>query len=127
MSAAGVTPHTFPDSRLPLGMLICKHVHVAITESEAAAELFKTLSAPVRVAIVLALSESPMAVNALVTEVGVSQTLVSQHLRILRSAHLVGTSRQGREVVYHLVDEHVSHIVLDAVAHMKENPDACTS
>jgi DNA-binding transcriptional ArsR family regulator len=49
-----------------------------------------------------------------------SQPLVSQHLRILRGARLVGVERHGREAVYSLIDHHVAHIVVDAVNHSKE-------
>ena len=51
-----------------------------------------------------------------------SQPLVSQHLRILRGARLVGVERHGREAVYSLTDHHVAHIVVDAVNHSKETP-----
>jgi hypothetical protein len=30
--------------------------------------------------------------------------------------------RQGREAVYTLIDQHVAHIVADAVNHAKETP-----
>jgi ArsR family transcriptional regulator len=46
--------------------------------------------------------------------------LVSQHLRILKAAGVVHGERQGREVVYSLVDDHLAHIVVDAVAHAEE-------
>lgn len=52
---------------------------------------------------------------------GASQPLVSQHLRLLRASRLVRADRHGREVVYSLVDEHVAHIVLDAVNHARED------
>jgi ArsR family transcriptional regulator len=42
---------------------------------------------------------------------------VSQHLRVLRAARLVQTRRRGREIAYSLGDEHVAHIVHDAVVH----------
>lgn len=86
-----------------------------------AGELLKALSAPVRVAIVTHLHTSgPMCVHELVDTLEVAQPLVSQHLRILRSASIVEGRRRGREVVYALVDEHVAHIVADAVAHVQE-------
>ncbi len=47
----------------------------------------------------------------------------SQHLGVLRSARLVRTHREGREVRYHLTDEHVAHIVADAVQHAVEHGD----
>jgi ArsR family transcriptional regulator, zinc-responsive transcriptional repressor len=87
---------------------------------EAAGELLKVLSAPARLAIVLHLAEQPRYVNELVEQLQMSQSLVSQHLRVLRGARLVSVERQGREAVYSLVDDHVAHIVADAVHHSKE-------
>ena len=87
---------------------------------EPAGELLKVLSAPARLAIVVALAEGPRLVNQLVGQLDMSQPLVSQHLRVLRSARLVDVQRQGREAVYSLTDHHVAHIVADAVHHSKE-------
>jgi len=80
------------------------------------------LAAPVRIVIVLELAEGERAVHQLVEAAGVSQSLVSQHLRVLRGAGLVEASRRGREISYRLSDEHVAHIVKDAVAHSLESP-----
>jgi ArsR family transcriptional regulator, zinc-responsive transcriptional repressor len=85
-----------------------------------AGELFQALANPLRLAIVLHLGREPHCVHDLVELLGVSQPLVSQHLRILRAARLVGTARQGKEVVYSLQDEHVRHIAEDAVRHIQE-------
>ncbi|MDQ3763090.1 MAG: metalloregulator ArsR/SmtB family transcription factor [Actinomycetota bacterium] len=86
----------------------------------AAGELLRALSAPVRIAIVLQLRDSERCVHELVDALGVTQPLISQHLRVLKSAGVVDGERHGREVVYRLVDEHLSHIVVDAVAHVEE-------
>jgi ArsR family transcriptional regulator, zinc-responsive transcriptional repressor len=87
---------------------------------EAAGELLKVLSAPARLAIVVELAEQPRFVHELVDRLEMSQPLVSQHLRVLRGARLVGVERRGREAVYSLADQHVGHIVADAVQHSKE-------
>ncbi|MEH3067904.1 MAG: metalloregulator ArsR/SmtB family transcription factor [Aeromicrobium erythreum] len=58
-------------------------------------------------------------VGDLVEWTGRSQPLVSQHLRILRTARLVSGERRGREVVYSLTDEHVAHVLLDAFQHTR--------
>ncbi|MGH3977393.1 MAG: ArsR/SmtB family transcription factor [Pseudonocardiaceae bacterium] len=86
----------------------------------AAGELLRALAAPVRIAIVLQLREAERCVHELVDALGVAQPLISQHLRVLKSAGVVRGERHGREVVYRLVDEHLSHIVVDAVAHSEE-------
>ncbi|KAF0845767.1 MULTISPECIES: ArsR/SmtB family transcription factor [Nocardia] len=92
----------------------------ARTVLEDAGELLRALAAPVRIAIVLQLRESPRCVHELVDALGVTQPLVSQHLRILKSAGVVHGERSGREVLYELVDDHLAHIVVDAVAHAEE-------
>jgi ArsR family transcriptional regulator, zinc-responsive transcriptional repressor len=86
----------------------------------AAGDLLRALAAPVRIAIVLELRESERCVHELVAALGVTQPLISQHLRVLKSAGVVSGERHGREVVYRLADEHLSHIVVDAVAHAEE-------
>ncbi len=102
---------------------MCLYVYVASDTDRAyvaAGELLKVLSAPARLAIVVELAEKPRFVHELVDTLGLSQPLVSQHLRVLRAARLVAIERRGREVAYSLVDEHVAHIVADAVRHSKE-------
>jgi ArsR family transcriptional regulator len=80
-----------------------------------AAELFKALGAEVRLAIVVELAQAPRSVQELVDALQVRQPLVSQHLRVLRSARLVTAERRNRQRLYRLVDEHVRHIVADAL------------
>jgi DNA-binding transcriptional ArsR family regulator len=89
---------------------------------EAAGQLLRALAAPIRVAIVTELAGGERCVHELVDRLGVSQPLVSQHLRVLRGAGLVRGSRRGREIAYALVDEHIAHIVADAVSHAGEPP-----
>lgn len=87
-------------------------------EVQAASELLTALASPVRLSIVALLDEhGSRCVHQLVDALGVPQPLVSQHLRVLRSARLVSGSRRHREVDYRLVDGHVAHIVRDALAH----------
>lgn len=86
----------------------------------AAGDLLRALAAPVRIAIVLELREHDRCVHELVETLAVAQPLISQHLRVLKAAGVVRGERHGREVVYRLVDEHLSHIVVDAVAHVEE-------
>ncbi len=86
----------------------------------AAAELFKALSSRARLALLLELERGPACVHELVHGSGASQSLVSQHLRVLRGAQLVRGDRRGKEVVYTLMDSHISHLVADAIAHVGE-------
>jgi DNA-binding transcriptional ArsR family regulator len=84
----------------------------------AASELLTALAFPLRLSIVALLAEhGSRCVHQLVDALGVPQPLVSQHLRVLRSAGLVAGVRQHRQVEYRLVDAHVAHIVRDAIEH----------
>ena len=87
----------------------------------AVSELFAALASPIRAATVHRLTERGWTVTELATDLGVSQPLMSQHLRILRAARLVNASRTGRTTTYTLVDEHVSHVLLDAFHHTEEH------
>jgi DNA-binding transcriptional ArsR family regulator len=90
---------------------------------DTAGDLLRALAAPVRIAVVLALRESPRCVHELVDALDVPQPLVSQHLRILKSAGVVAGERAGREVYYRLVDHHLAEIVMAALAHAVEYPE----
>ena len=87
---------------------------------DTAGDLLRALAAPVRIAIVLQLLESPRCVHELVDALDVPQPLVSQHLRILKAAGVVAGDRSGREVLYRLADHHLAHIVTAAVSHAEE-------
>lgn len=93
---------------------------VSAASLDAAAELLRALANPHRLAIVQELGAHSRCVHELVDALGVSQPLVSQHLRVLRSTQLVRAERRGREMAYSLGDEHVGHIVHDAIVHAAE-------
>jgi DNA-binding transcriptional ArsR family regulator len=90
-----------------------------------AVDLLKALASAVRLATVIELSEGPLCVHELQTSLKtsgrtVSQPLLSQHLKVLRDAGLVTTTRRGTEITYELADAHVGHIVNDAIRHSQE-------
>lgn len=90
---------------------------------EKTAEVFKALAAPSRLRILLVLTQGEASVSEIVDDTGLSQPLVSQHLKQLRSLHLVEVNRVGREAIYSFKDAHVSHILIDALDHSLEHPD----
>lgn len=90
-----------------------------------AVELLKALAAPVRLAAVVELTAGPRCVHELKDALraggrDVSQPLLSQHLKVLRQAGLVTTTRRATEITYQLADNHVGHIVNDAIRHAQE-------
>lgn len=66
---------------------------------KAVAVVHKALADPTRLRIVQRLAEGSGTVSDLMRHLGLSQPLVSWHLRRLRSAGLVATRRSGRETI----------------------------
>jgi ArsR family transcriptional regulator, virulence genes transcriptional regulator len=71
------------------------------------AEVLKTLANPKRLEIIHLLAEGPREVCRLADELGISQPNVSQHLALMRSAGIVESERDGREVRYRLSDPEI--------------------
>lgn len=74
---------------------------------ELQAEVCRTLSHPVRIAMLHVLAAGPREVGRLALELGISQPNASQHLGVMRSAGLVEAERDGREVFYRLADPEI--------------------
>jgi DNA-binding transcriptional ArsR family regulator len=71
---------------------------------ELQAEICRTLSHPVRIAILHLLARQPHEVGRLAAEIGISQPNASQHLAVMRAAGLVEAERDGRGALYRLTD-----------------------
>ena len=84
------------------------------------AELFKVFGDTTRVKILCALYESEMCVCDLSILLNVTQSAISHHLRVLKSARLVKFRRSGKIVYYSLDDEHVMHIFDEGLKHIIE-------
>jgi ArsR family transcriptional regulator len=80
-----------------------------MNEIEELTEVFKALSAPTRLRLVKLLGEheGALCVNALARRLDVSQSAVSQHLRVLRQTGLVKSERRGSSVHYLLDHENL--------------------
>jgi DNA-binding transcriptional ArsR family regulator len=66
------------------------------------AELFKILSVDKRIEIIELLKKGNMNVNALAESLGITQSAVSQHLRVLKASGLVKDERKGYWINYSL-------------------------
>src|SRR5262245_44195386 len=86
-------------------------------EIRAAAEIFKSLSDPTRLRILLRLAAGEACVHELCAALAMSQPAVSHQLRLLRVGRMVQTRRKGREIFYSIQDEHVMKLVSAALAH----------
>lgn len=84
------------------------------------ADLFKIFSDSTRLKILCSLFGRNLNVTEITAATGVSQTAVSHQLRILKQNHLVKYTREGKQVVYSLSDDHVKTIIDCGIEHIEE-------
>jgi DNA-binding transcriptional ArsR family regulator len=84
------------------------------------ADLFRLLGDPTRLSIVLGCAAEPLAVGTLAASLGLSPSLVSHHLRLLRGARIVRAERQGKQVFYTAADRHISDMLAEMLEHVGE-------
>lgn len=84
------------------------------------AEMFRLMSDPTRLSIILACLEAPVPVGEMAERLGISASLVSHHLRLLRAARLLQAERRGRQVFYVVNDSHIRRMLTDMVDHVAE-------
>ncbi len=87
------------------------------------ADLFRLLGDPSRLRIVIACRDAPVAVSAIAEGLGLSLSLVSHHLRLLRAARLVRGLREGKQIFYQVADHHVRGMITDMLEHIAEEAD----
>ncbi|MFL1463143.1 ArsR/SmtB family transcription factor [Roseococcus sp. DSY-14] len=85
------------------------------------AEMFRLMSDPTRLKIILACLDAPVSVGAMAEALGISASLVSHHLRLLRAARLLNADRRGRMVFYVVGDQHIRSMLTDMADHVAED------
>ena len=80
-------------------------------ENNDMAKLAQALADPLRLAVLQRLMEEPGAVVELVSELGESQSKVSNHLAILREQGLLKGERRGRQVIYAIANPTVAELI----------------
>jgi DNA-binding transcriptional ArsR family regulator len=74
---------------------------------ELAAEVFRVMSAPMRLKIISALCNGEKNVSELLEEIDTTQPNMSQHLNTLYQAGVLGKRREGVQIFYRIVNERV--------------------
>ena len=81
---------------------------------ERLAEYFKVLSEPNRISVLEVLKEGELNVTAVVEKTGLSQALVSKHLKLLTTAGFVKRKPKGSLVFYQVVNKGVFKLITQA-------------
>lgn len=89
-------------------------------QNAALAEIFRILGDSTRLRIVFACLDRPIALGDLAEELTLSPSLVSHHLGLLQSAHIIRTERQGKTQLFQAADNHIAAALRDMAAHIAE-------
>ena len=83
------------------------------------AETFGALADSNRAKILHSLTDQELCVCDIACVVGISESAISQHLRILRTLHLVKQRKAGRMMYYSLSDDHIRHLLNVCLEHTR--------
>ena len=86
---------------------------------EKVSQLFKVLSDPTRLNILLYLKDGKKNVTSISQSVQMEQSAVSHQLRLLRENHVVKSRREGKTILYSLDDFHVLDILEQTIKHVE--------
>ncbi|WP_096671599.1 ArsR/SmtB family transcription factor [Polaromonas sp. AET17H-212] len=94
-----------------MGKLASRTNTPPLTESdqvfESAAELFRAMSAPMRLKIISSLCNGEKNVSQLLAEVDTTQPNMSQHLNTLYQSGVIGKRREGVQIFYRITNDRV--------------------
>ena len=104
-------------------MNVCLCVHMNLNDLSPdnraqIAETFQLLSDMSRLSIVLTCHEKASSVGNISEKLGLSQSLVSHHLRLLRAAKILDNKRDGKQVYYKLADACVKDVLTIMAGHV---------
>ena len=94
-----------------MAKLISKTQSNPVSESDQvfdlAAELFRVMSAPLRLKIISSLCDNEKNVSELLSEISTTQPNMSQHLNTLYQSGVLGKRRDGVQIYYRIVNKRV--------------------
>jgi DNA-binding transcriptional ArsR family regulator len=90
-------------------------------EYEALAATFQALADPTRVKLIYSLLNQELCTCDLAAVLDISESAVSQHLRVLRRLRLTGSRRDGKVVYHSLDDDHIDTLLAVCLGHVRDS------
>lgn len=90
---------------------------------ESAAEVFRVMSAPMRLKIISSLCHGEKNVGELLGEIDTTQPNMSQHLNTLYQSGVLGKRREGVQIYYRIINERVVTICRAVCTHIATEGD----
>ena len=84
-------------------------------------DFFKVFGDPTRLRLLILLDRNgEMGVGAIADALAMSQSAISQQLKVLRASRLVRFRKDGRSAIYRLSDDHIHKILTLGIEHYEE-------
>ena len=99
-----------------------EHQIANVSEDELSdlAELFKVFGDSTRIKILYDLFGGEKNVTEISADLEMNQSAVSHQLKLLKNARLIGSRREGKQMIYSLADDHVKTIIAMGKEHIEE-------
>ncbi len=99
-----------------------EHQIANVSENELSdlAELFKVFGDSTRIKILYDLFSGEKNVTEICADLEMNQSAVSHQLKLLKNARLIGSRREGKQMIYALADDHVKTIIAMGKEHIEE-------
>ena len=100
-----------------------EHQIANVSENELSdlAELFKVFGDSTRIKILYDLFSGEKNVTEICADLEMNQSAVSHQLKLLKNARLIGSRREGKQMIYALADDHVKTICRMGMEHVLED------
>lgn len=94
--------------------------NVSENELSDLAELFKVFGDSTRIKILYDLFGGEKNVTEICADLEMNQSAVSHQLKLLKTARLISSRREGKQMIYFLADDHVKTIIAMGKEHIEE-------
>lgn len=91
-----------------------------VTKIKETVNLFKIFSDYTRLRIIDKLMKKEFCVQDISDDLNTSQSAISHQLRLLRDLNVVKSRKQGKQVFYSLMDNHIKEIFIMGYSHATE-------
>jgi ArsR family transcriptional regulator len=97
-----------------------KQIELDDDQTAELAEIFRLMGDPSRLKVLFLCLTKSHSVGDIAEATGLSLSLVSHHLRLLRAARIVKAERQGKYIFYSAADDHIRDVLRDMAVHVAE-------
>lgn len=98
--------------------MTCNDEHI-----ELLADTFKILGDKTRLKILAATMAERICVGDIAQKTGISPSLASHNLRLLKAYRLVVSTRENKQIFYEAADGHIKGMIGDMLAHIQEEDE----